>query len=57
MSDEVNFLHADKYLNFLHADKRQHFLKFGTNFLMNMFSLQKVSKQFFNNLLICQGRS
>ena len=40
MSEEVNFLHADKYLNFLHADKRQHFLKFGTNFLMNMFSLQ-----------------
>ena len=45
MSNEVNFFHAGKYLNFLHAEKRQHFLQFGTKFLMNMFSLQKVSKQ------------
>ena len=57
MSEEVNFLHADKYLNFLHADKRQQFLQFGTNFLMDMFSLKKVSKQIFDVILISQGRS
>ena len=41
VSDEVNFLYADKHKHFLHADKEQNILQVGTTFFMVCIGLAR----------------
>ena len=60
MSDEADFLHADKHQNCLHADKHQNFLQVDTPFLWFLRvwpGMSKVLRKVYNIFVISQEQS